>query len=84
MLQVRNLRAGYGKTEVVHGLSFEVRKGECVVLVGVNGAGKSTTLRALTGLLPVASGQVTLEGERIDGLPGHAIARRGVSSFSVQ
>lgn len=78
MLEVSKLRAGYGKTEVVHGISFEVKAGECVVLVGVNGAGKSTTLRALTGLIPPWSGEIRLNGRRIDKLPGYAIARAGL------
>lgn len=78
MLTVKGLRAGYGNTAVVHGIDFEVRQGECVVLVGVNGAGKTTTLRALTGLIRPTAGEIRFDGERIDGLPGHEIARRGL------
>ncbi len=79
MLKVENLRAGYGKTDILHGISFEVHAGQCVTLIGANGAGKSTTLRCLTGLLPVRSGKVLFEGEEISGLPGHKIVRRGIT-----
>jgi len=78
MLAVEGLRAGYGKIEVLHGVSFEVRAGECVALIGANGAGKTTTLKAICGLVPARAGAITFEGERIDRLPGHRILRRGV------
>ncbi len=79
MLKVENLRAGYGKTDILHGISFEVHAGQCVTLIGANGAGKSTALRCLTGLLPVRCGKVLFEGEEISGLPGHKIVRRGIT-----
>ena len=79
MLKVENLRAGYGKTDILHGISFEVHPGQCVTLIGANGAGKSTTLRCLTGLLPVRSGKVLFEGEDISSLSGHKIVRRGIT-----
>ncbi len=79
MLKVENLRAGYGKTDILHGISFEVKAGQCVTLIGANGAGKSTTLRCLTGLLPLRSGKVFFEGEDISGLSGHKIVRRGIT-----
>lgn len=78
MLNVVDLRAGYGKTEIVHGISFHVREAECVVLIGANGAGKTTTLKALCGLLRETSGQIEFDGHRLDGLAGHDIARRGL------
>jgi len=78
MLRVENLRAGYGKTEILHGISFSVAAGECVVLIGVNGAGKTTVLRAICGLVPVTAGKVWLADARIDGCKGHNIARRGL------
>ena len=78
MLSARQLRAGYGNTEILHGITFSVEERECVVLIGVNGAGKTTALRALCGLIPVVSGEVWFEDVRIDGLPGHEIARRGL------
>jgi branched-chain amino acid transport system ATP-binding protein len=78
MLNVVDLRAGYGKTEIVHGISFHVREAECVVLIGANGAGKTTTLKALCGLLRETSGQVEFDGHKLEGLAGHDIARRGL------
>ena len=79
MLQVRDLHAGYGKADVLHGVSFDVQPGECVALVGANGAGKSTTLKCICGLVPVRQGEIEFEGARLNGLPGHAIVRRGVT-----
>jgi len=79
MLSVHDLHAGYGKTDVLHGLSFEVRGGECVALVGANGAGKSTTLKCICGLVPVRQGRIEFEGQRIDGLAGHDVVRRGIT-----
>ena len=67
MLKVSDLHAGYGKTDVLHGVSFEVNAGECVALVGANGAGKSTTLKCICGLVDVRSGSIQFEGKRIDG-----------------
>lgn len=79
MLAVRDLRVGYGTIEVLHGISFEVKAGECVALIGANGAGKTSTLKAICGLLPARAGSVTFEGARIDTLPGHAIVERGIA-----
>jgi len=78
MLNVADLRAGYGKTEIVHGISFHVREAECVVLIGANGAGKTTTLKALCGLLRETSGEIEFDGHRLEGLAGHDIVRRGL------
>ena len=69
MLKVRNLYAGYGHLEVVRGVSFHVALGEIVALVGANGAGKTTLLRTLAGLQPVWSGEVSLQGRDIRGMP---------------
>jgi branched-chain amino acid transport system ATP-binding protein len=79
MLKVRDLRAGYGNVDVLHGLSFDVGAGECVALIGANGAGKSTTLKCVCGLVAIRGGTIEFEGERIDGLPGHRIVRRGIT-----
>ena len=79
MLTVKNLRAGYGKTDVLHGISFEVKAGQCVTLIGANGAGKSTTLRCITGLLPAREGQVVFESQDISRASGHAIVRAGIT-----
>lgn len=78
MLAVEGLHAGYGKIEVLHGISFTVKAGECVALIGANGSGKTTTLKAICGLVPVRGGSIAFKGERIDRLPGHQILRRGV------
>ncbi len=79
MLKVENLRAGYGKVDVLHGISLEVNAGECVALVGANGAGKSTTLKCICGINEIRAGTIEFEGQRIDGLPGHSIVRRGIT-----
>ncbi len=79
MLKVRNLRAGYGKVDVLHGISLEVNASECVALVGANGAGKSTTLKCICGINETRGGEIEFEGQRIDGLPGHKIVRRGIT-----
>jgi branched-chain amino acid transport system ATP-binding protein len=79
MLKVRDLHAGYGKVDVLHGVSFDVQAGECVALVGANGAGKSTTLKCICGLVDVRQGRIEFEGAPIQGLPGHAIVRRGIT-----
>jgi branched-chain amino acid transport system ATP-binding protein len=78
MLKVHELRAGYGKADVLHGVSFEVRAGECVALVGANGAGKSTTLKCICGLVDVRGGTIEFDGRRIDGMAGHDIVRLGL------
>jgi branched-chain amino acid transport system ATP-binding protein len=79
MLRVTNLYAGYGKTDVLHGVSFEVKAGQCVSLIGANGAGKSTTLKCITGLLPARAGSILFEGLALERLPGHQIVRRGIT-----
>jgi len=68
-LSVRNLRAGYGDRAVIGSVSFELEAGEILAFFGHNGAGKSTTLKALLGLIPSSEGEVWLDGKRIDGLP---------------
>ncbi len=79
MLAVRDLRVGYGAIEVVHGINIDVADGECVALIGANGAGKSSTLKAICGLLPVRSGSITFEGRDITNASGHAIVRAGIT-----
>jgi branched-chain amino acid transport system ATP-binding protein len=79
MLQVRDLVAGYGKVQVLHGISLNVPKGALVTLIGSNGAGKSTTLRAVSGMITPESGRVELNGENIAGLPTYKITRRGMA-----
>ena len=79
MLTIENLVAGYGKVQVLHGISLEVNASECVALVGANGAGKSTTLKCICGLIEARAGRIEFEGQRIDGLAGHSIVRRGIT-----
>lgn len=79
MLDVRDLRVRYGQIEVVHGVDLEVKPGECVALIGANGAGKSSTLKAICGLIPAAAGAVTFDGADITNKPGHAIVAAGVT-----
>lgn len=79
MLKIKNLSAGYGKVNVLHGISLEVQERECVAIIGANGAGKSTTLRCICGLNEARSGSIDFMGERINGLSGHAIVRKGIT-----
>ncbi|WP_431048960.1 ABC transporter ATP-binding protein [Roseateles sp. L2-2] len=79
MLKIEQLHAGYGKVEVLHGISVEVPKGKVVTLIGSNGAGKTTTMRAVSGMIAPSSGQITLNGKRIDGLESYHIARLGLA-----
>lgn len=78
MLDVKDLNVSYGAIAAVKGLSLEVREGEIVTLIGSNGAGKSTTLRTISGLLKPKSGSITFQGEQIDGQPGHEIVAKGI------
>src|SRR3989442_6246123 len=78
MLEVRALCAGYGQAQILFDLSLTVRGGEAVVLLGRNGAGQSTTLKALAGVLRPWRGEVRFDGTRIDRLPSHLIARAGL------
>ncbi len=78
MLELRRLDAGYGRAQVLFGVNLELRAGEVAVLLGRNGAGKSTTLKAIMGLVRVVSGEVRWRGERIDRLEPFEIARRGL------
>jgi branched-chain amino acid transport system ATP-binding protein len=79
MLTIENLQAGYGKVEVLHGVSIHVPKGKIVTLIGSNGAGKTTTMRAISGMIKPVSGRVTLAGQDITGLDSHHIAKRGLA-----
>ena len=78
MLAVRNLDVFYGRAQVLFGLSLEVGPGEVVALMGRNGAGKSTTLKAILGLVPPARGDVAFEGRSLLGQAPHEIARLGL------
>jgi branched-chain amino acid transport system ATP-binding protein len=78
-LSTAGLTAFYGDFQALFGIDFEVGAGEVVAIIGANGAGKSTFLRSICGLLPVAPAQVRLDGEPIGGLPAHRIAARGLA-----
>jgi branched-chain amino acid transport system ATP-binding protein len=78
MLEVRKLAAGYGRAQVLFGIDLAVAKGEVVALLGRNGAGKSTTLKAIMGLVEPRGGEIRFEGARIDGRAPHSIARLGL------
>ncbi len=78
MLSVRDLHAYYGRAHILHGVSLEARAGEVVALLGRNGAGKSTVMKSVMGLVPPAAGEVAFEGRRIERLPTHRIARLGL------
>jgi branched-chain amino acid transport system ATP-binding protein len=77
MLRVRNLRAGYGNVEVLHGVSLHVDEGEIVTIVGANGAGKSTLLSSLAGIVAPMAGIALFDGARINALPAEAVVARG-------
>ena len=79
MLTINNLFAGYGKVEVLHGISIEVPKGKVVTLIGSNGAGKTTTMRAISGMIAPTAGDITLGGKRIDGRESYHIAKLGLA-----
>jgi branched-chain amino acid transport system ATP-binding protein len=68
----------YGNIKAIKGISLEVNQGEIVTLIGSNGAGKSTTLRAISGILKPRTGSITFNGERIDGVEGHEIVAKGI------
>ena len=79
MLEVRNLAVRYGGIQALHDLSLSVPRGSIVTLVGANGAGKSTTLRTISGLVPPASGSIRFSGEEIAGWPAHRIVAAGLA-----
>ena len=79
MLELRDVSSSYGAIEALRGIDLSVGQGEVVTLIGANGAGKSTTLRNITGLVPVTSGDVLFEGVRLNGIPTHQIVGMGIS-----
>ena len=78
MLEVKNIQVAYGKIVAVKDVSIDVKQGEIVTLIGSNGAGKSTTLRTISGLIKPKSGEILFNGKRIDGVPGHEIVGMGI------
>ena len=79
MLTVENLNQYYGAAHILRGISLSVKKGECLALLGRNGVGKTTLLKCLMGVLPVASGQVSFDGANITKLTPHERARAGIA-----
>src|SRR3989442_6737347 len=75
LLEVRDLHAWYGESHILHGVEFEIRRGEMVTLLGRNGAGKTTTLKAIMGIVGRRRGSVRLEGRELIALPSNRIAR---------
>jgi branched-chain amino acid transport system ATP-binding protein len=78
ILDVRQIHGFYGKSHILQGVSLQIDDGETVTLLGRNGAGKSTTLKAIAGVVTPRRGTVTFNGVKIDGMPPHKIASRGV------
>jgi branched-chain amino acid transport system ATP-binding protein len=78
MLEMRDVHAGYGRSQVLHGVTLTAREGEVISLLGRNGAGKSTTLKAIMGLVRMTRGSVSFRGEALTGLETHVISRRGL------
>jgi branched-chain amino acid transport system ATP-binding protein len=78
LLELRELRVFYGAIEALKGVGLRVAEGEVVALLGANGAGKSTTLKAASGMLAPRSGEVLLRGERVDGIKSHELVRLGI------
>jgi len=79
LLELKNISSAYGSVEALRGVSLHVDRGEVVTLLGANGAGKSTTLRTISGLIKPTSGEIWFEGQRIDTLAPEQIVRMGIS-----
>ena len=79
VLQVEDIHTFYGSIEALKGITIEVREGEIVTLIGSNGAGKSTTLRSISGLNAPKVGRIVYRGEEIQGLPAHEVAELGIA-----
>ena len=78
-MSVKDLAVDYGAIRALHCVSFEVSEGEIVTLVGANGAGKSTTLRTISGLLKPSEGEIAFAGSRINGIAGHRVVKLGIA-----
>ncbi|PKO62297.1 MAG: ABC transporter ATP-binding protein, partial [Betaproteobacteria bacterium HGW-Betaproteobacteria-17] len=78
MLNVTQLKTNYGKIEALKGISIDVHEGEIVTLIGANGAGKSTTLKTLSGQLSPTMGTIVFQGDSIAGMPPHKVTQKGI------
>lgn len=79
MLEVQDMRAGYGRVEALHGVSLTVKQGEIVTVIGANGAGKSTMLRSISGMIKPSGGTIRLDGQIVSGLASSDMIRRGIA-----
>ena len=79
MLELRNVNAAYGNIQVLHNLDIEIHSGEIITLIGANGAGKSTTLMAISGIVPVRSGKILFEGKNINKISPEKLVSMGIS-----
>ena len=78
LLHIKDLKVSYGGIEALKGISLDVEKGQIVALIGANGAGKSTTLRAISGLIPRSQGTITYDGQVISGMTPQRIVSEGI------
>ena len=79
LLSIHNLHVAYGNILALQGISLQVREGEIVTLIGANGAGKSTLLRAISGIVPIRSGQIVFGESDLGSIPAHRIVEMGVA-----
>lgn len=79
MLELKNVSAAYGSFQALFDVSLEVKKGEAVAVIGPNGAGKTTLMRVISGLLPVTSGELTMEGRRLSEIAPHKVVETGIA-----
>ena len=79
LLEVSELRTGYGALPVLQGISFSVEEGQTLVMFGLNGAGKTTTVNCLAGLLPVWKGEVRFDGKKVSGMDAPKMVQQGIS-----
>nr|WP_027263940.1 ABC transporter ATP-binding protein [Sedimentitalea nanhaiensis] len=79
MLEMKNIAVNYGKINAIRNISIAVPEGKIVTIIGGNGAGKTTTLRAMSGMLPITTGEITFDGKRIDGQPANKVVAHGIA-----
>jgi branched-chain amino acid transport system ATP-binding protein len=79
MLRLHKVRAGYGQVNILDDVTIDVAEGQVITIIGANGAGKTTALRAISGQIPTTSGEIIFAGEVISGLPAHEVVNRGIT-----
>ncbi len=79
MIELKDINAGYGQVQIVRDVSMNIDNNEIVALIGANGAGKSTIIKTISGMLPVSSGSIIFEGKRIENMPAHKIITNGIA-----